>query len=314
MGKNVIYVVGHKNPDTDSVCSAILFANMMNKVGMKEEYIPATLGDINRETSWILREWGLKPPENILNKKVNKVFLVDHNEKSQSIDCECEITGICDHHSLNNFSYHKVIPITISPLGSTASIIYSTMDSLEYQKTKTDKGLTLSAILSDTLGLASSTTTLTDRIIARTLSQQLAIDLDNYFIKMFQQSSVSDLSSKEIFHSDIKTYVEADESFTIGQALVTTGTEEEEIERKIKTFITAKSIKKNFFMITNIFTRETLLLTTINNETVLNEFNTKIQKSGILCSVRLFNKMSRKKDVLPVIRRYYADNTKKNKE
>lgn len=307
--EDIIYVVGHKNPDTDSVCSAILFANMVNSTKINETYIPATLGKINRETSWVLNRWKVPVPKNILNARAKRIYLVDHNEKQQSVDYDCEIIGVCDHHNLN-FSYNKVIPVTISPLGSTASIISTTMKGLNYQKTEKDMGLILSAILSDTLGLTSSTTTLTDRIIANTIANKLEINLDSYIIEMFQHSGVSDLSGKKIFYSDLKTYFEAGKTFTIGQALVCSDTEEEEIKRKIKRFIITNNIQDNFFMITNIFTSGTLLLTTRNNLNILEDrFNTSIRKKDKdFCSIYLHDNTSRKKDILPEIRQYYLDN------
>lgn len=312
--EDIIYVVGHKNPDTDSVCSAILFANMVNSTKINETYIPATLGKINRETSWVLSRWKIPVPKNILNERAEKIYLVDHNEKQQSVDYDCEIIGVCDHHNLN-FSYNKVIPVTISPLGSTASIISTTMRGLNYKKTEKDMGLILSAILSDTLGLTSSTTTLTDRIIANTIANKLSINLDSYIVEMFQHSGVSDLSGKKIFYSDLKTYFEAGKTFTIGQALVCSDTEEEEIKRKIKRFITTNNIQDNFFMITNFFTKSTLLLTTLNNLDVIQDrFKIDTKRDKNFCSVYLYNNTSRKKDILPEIRQYYLDNKKEECE
>ena len=48
-----IYVVGHKSPDTDSVTSAITYANLKNAMGMKD-VVPAAAGDINNETKFLL--------------------------------------------------------------------------------------------------------------------------------------------------------------------------------------------------------------------------------------------------------------------
>ena len=52
--KNNIYVIGHKNPDTDSICSAISYAYLKNELSQKQEeeckYIPTRAGHINEET------------------------------------------------------------------------------------------------------------------------------------------------------------------------------------------------------------------------------------------------------------------------
>ncbi len=62
--KNSIIVVGHKNPDTDSICSAIAYANLKRKL-KEEEYIPKRAGQINEETQYVLQRFHVKEPEYI---------------------------------------------------------------------------------------------------------------------------------------------------------------------------------------------------------------------------------------------------------
>ena len=54
MASKKVYVVGHKNPDTDSVCSAICYAHLKNKVTGTDNYLPRRAGEINQETRYIL--------------------------------------------------------------------------------------------------------------------------------------------------------------------------------------------------------------------------------------------------------------------
>lgn len=56
-----IYVFGHQNPDTDSLCSAIAYANLKNELGFTQVY-PARLGAINKESQFVLDTFGIKPP------------------------------------------------------------------------------------------------------------------------------------------------------------------------------------------------------------------------------------------------------------
>jgi manganese-dependent inorganic pyrophosphatase len=56
-----IYVVGHKNPDTDSVCSAIAYANLKS-ILTDEEYAPRRAGLINEETQFVLNRFGIETP------------------------------------------------------------------------------------------------------------------------------------------------------------------------------------------------------------------------------------------------------------
>lgn len=59
--KSVI-VIGHKNPDTDSICSAISYAALKRAL-TGENYVPCRAGDINNETQFVLDKFGVEPPE-----------------------------------------------------------------------------------------------------------------------------------------------------------------------------------------------------------------------------------------------------------
>ena len=56
-----IGVIGHRNPDTDSICSAIAYANLKNRLG-PPVYVPLRAGEINRETEYVLRRFGAAVP------------------------------------------------------------------------------------------------------------------------------------------------------------------------------------------------------------------------------------------------------------
>lgn len=61
MNKEKIYVIGHKHPDTDSICSAIAYANLRKKVTGKN-YVPARAGEINSETAFVLDRFHTEVP------------------------------------------------------------------------------------------------------------------------------------------------------------------------------------------------------------------------------------------------------------
>ena len=66
--KNVIYITGHKNPDTDSICAAIAYAEFKNKTG-KIPAVPIRLGEINLETQFILNYFNVEKPELVTTVK-----------------------------------------------------------------------------------------------------------------------------------------------------------------------------------------------------------------------------------------------------
>ena len=62
-----IFVIGHKNPDTDSICSAIAYADIKNRTMQEKRYIPKRAGQINEETQYVLNYFGVQAPGYIGN-------------------------------------------------------------------------------------------------------------------------------------------------------------------------------------------------------------------------------------------------------
>ena len=59
--ENEVFVVGHMNPDTDSICSAIAYANLKSKL-TGEKYTPKRAGTLSPETEFVLKHFGVKTP------------------------------------------------------------------------------------------------------------------------------------------------------------------------------------------------------------------------------------------------------------
>jgi manganese-dependent inorganic pyrophosphatase len=68
MSRETVVVIGHRNPDTDSICSAIAYADLCRRQG-RSEVRPARAGELNRQTEFILETLGVQPPE-----RLNDVF------------------------------------------------------------------------------------------------------------------------------------------------------------------------------------------------------------------------------------------------
>ena len=62
MKNQKVFVMGHKNPDTDSICSAIAYADIKNRTTQTKRYIPRRAGQINEETQYVLNRFGVQPP------------------------------------------------------------------------------------------------------------------------------------------------------------------------------------------------------------------------------------------------------------
>lgn len=62
-----VHVIGHRHPDTDSICAAIAYANLKNKIGEGETCVPCRAGDLNRETEFALRTFKVPKPRMLLD-------------------------------------------------------------------------------------------------------------------------------------------------------------------------------------------------------------------------------------------------------
>ena len=62
-----IYIIGHKNPDTDSICSAIAYADIKNRTTQGKIFIPKRAGQLNQETEYVLNRFDVQPPGYVSN-------------------------------------------------------------------------------------------------------------------------------------------------------------------------------------------------------------------------------------------------------
>ena len=123
--ENKVLVFGHKNPDTDTICSSIVREILSHKDGW-DSVEARRLGNINKETQYVLDYLGIKAPE--LLEKVEEgqqVLLVDHNEFNQSVEGieKAEILGVTDHHRISNFETSNPLYYTAKPYGCTSTIL-----------------------------------------------------------------------------------------------------------------------------------------------------------------------------------------------
>lgn len=193
-----VFVFGHKNPDTDSICSSIVYANLKQQLGMDAEAI--RLGNVNEETQYALDYFEVAAPRLVENvaTEVKEVILVDHNEFQQSANDirEVKILEVIDHHRIANFETSDPLYYRCEPVGCTATILYKMYKENNVEVTRAMAGLMLSAIVSDSLLFKSPTCTEQDKKAAVELADIAMIDLAIYGLAMLKAGA--DMSSKEL--------------------------------------------------------------------------------------------------------------------
>lgn len=218
--QDIIYIIGHKSPDLDSVAGAIAYAGLKNKLENTDKYVAAMAGEVNDETSYILNKIGFKKPEIITDASQKNIILIDHNEFSQAVNgmAEANIIEVLDHHKVD-FKYSNPIAFKVLPWGASCTIVAHGYLSSGVAVTKEMAILMLSAILVDTVITKSPTCTDFDKVMIEKLSQMAQIaDWKEFGMEIFKvRSNVSRLSDDDIIKSDFKDFNLATGKFGIGQ-------------------------------------------------------------------------------------------------
>ena len=206
---NITYIYGHINPDTDAITAPIILADFLRQKGSKKEIKPVRLGDLNKETEFILKFFNISVPELISDPQdADEVILVDHNNPSQSINFEkVNIVGLIDHHAITGFYTNEPITIITKPLGCTATILYELYISNNITIPLNISQLMISAIISDTLLLKSAVTTQEDIDTLKALADYAHIEYENFGRELLKAgTNISDLTEEEIINLDSKSY------------------------------------------------------------------------------------------------------------
>jgi manganese-dependent inorganic pyrophosphatase len=305
------FIIGHVKPDTDSVVSAMALEYLYSQRDCFGHQQPqAVIADpLNPETSYLFTKLEIEAPQLISSIGVNpedSFVLIDHNEDSQRPPAinETQIVEIIDHHKVN-LNLNNPIFLNFKPWGSSSSIVYFLMKENEVVPDKNLASLMLAAILSDTVGFKSATTTSKDKKFAKELAKLAQItDLDAFALEIFQaKSDISTLSDKEIVENDYKIYEFKEKTF-ISQ--LETVKQESLIADKKELLLAAMGDVKTELGVELLFVAVTDVL----------KINTKLLLAGekeIIAAQQAFGgtavdyvldigpKMSRKKEIAPLI-------------
>ncbi len=298
-----IFIFGHKNPDTDSICSSLIREILDKKNGYTNTEA-RRLGKVNKETQYVLDYLQIEAPE--LLEKVEegqKVILVDHNEFTQSVEGieKAEILSVVDHHRIANFQTSSPLYYTAKPYGCTATILYEEFKQFGHEIDKKEAVLMISAIISDTLLLKSPTTTKKDEQALKELSEIAKIDVNTYGIEMLKAGTdLSEFSEEELINLDAKKFEKDNIKYKIAQVNTVSIDDvlknqvklEEEINKKIK----EEGLDLFVFVITDILNNNSEILVLGNRSDI-------ISKQVELKNNRAFLEgvVSRKKQIVPFV-------------
>ncbi|KOO50810.1 manganese-dependent inorganic pyrophosphatase [Priestia koreensis] len=299
------FIFGHKNPDTDTICSALVYADLKSKLGFDVE--PVRLGEVNGETQFALDYFKVEAPrfvETVANE-VSNVILVDHNEFQQSatdID-QVRILEVIDHHRIANFETSDPLYYRAEPVGCTATILNKMYKEHNVEITKEMAGLMLSAIISDSLLFKSPTCTDQDIAAARELAEIAGVNADEYGLEMLKAGAdLSDKTVAQLISLDAKEFEMGGHKVVIAQVNAVDTNDvlarQEELEASILGVIVESELDLFLLVVTDILENDSVALA-LGREVAAVEraYNVELSNNTAL----LKGVVSRKKQVVPVL-------------
>jgi manganese-dependent inorganic pyrophosphatase len=216
-------VLGHQNPDCDSLCSAIGLAALFNKIGRPAT--PILQGEPNPEAQFLLAQAGFETPEIRTSVAGEEIFIVDYSDWGQgTADMkQAKVRGIVDHHKLGDITTSEPLECWIWPVGCSATIVYN-MYKFNNQKPEADVAkLMMGAIISDTVNFQGPTTTDIDKVAAQELAEIAGVaDLGAFAEAQFEaKSDIAAVPAAELILRDQKVFEMAGEKLAIGQLELT---------------------------------------------------------------------------------------------
>ena len=301
MEKTLIF--GHKNPDTDSITSSLVMANLENKLGRPAE--SCALGMPNKETEFVLNYLGIEAPR-VLEEVPDgsNVILVDHNNPDESISNldKMNVLKVVDHHYVCLKTSYPLY-YRAEPVGCTETIMYKLYKENGVEIDKKIATLMLSAIISDTLLLKSPTCTEEDVKAVEELAKIADIDYEKYGLEMLKAGTdLSSFSIEEILKLDAKQANIKDVNVIINQVNTASIPEvmelKKDLEEGMNKQIESKGLDLFMLLITDIVNSNSQVIALGKRADLIEKsYGVKLEDNTAL----LKGVVSRKKQVIPVL-------------
>jgi manganese-dependent inorganic pyrophosphatase len=303
------YVVGHKIPDSDSICSAIALSYLKTTLG--EDTVPARLGQLTPETLFILDKFGFEQPMLKTSYAGEGVYIVDHSDIELAPDDinDATILGIIDHHKLGDLTTATPLEIWVRPVGCTNTIIKMMYDFHHVEIPKDIAGAMMCAILSDTVIFKSPTCTTADIKCVEALAEIAGIqDFKELGMDMFKvKSAVEGTPVRELVTRDFKDFNMNGNKVGIGQLEVIDLSVFDDIKAELAADIAALKTEGGrhsvLLLLTDIMKEGSELLVASDNENLTEQAFGLPTTDG---KVWLEGVLSRKKQIVPPLQKVFA--------
>ena len=304
-----LYTCGHIIPDSDSVCSAISLAYLLNKIGRAAT--PARQGELNPETKFILDKFGFEAPVLKTSFADDELFITDYSDIAQApqdLD-KTTVVGIVDHHKLGDITTSAPLECWIRPVGCTNTIVKEMYDYHKVEIPANIAAIMMCAILSDTVIFKSPTCTALDIQVVKELSKICGIeDFGALGMEMFKvKSEVEGTPVRDLVMRDYKNFDMHGFKVGVGQLEVVDGSVFDKIKDDLMEDIKKVKDEQNLHTIALLLTdimKEGSEVLVVSNDTSIFEkaFNCKLENGKIW----LDGCLSRKKQIIPFLEPAFA--------
>lgn len=217
-----ISVVGHANPDTDSVTSAIALATLLNAQGKEAKAcMQIAAAELNPESTTVLEKFGLTAPELLEDASGKDIALVDFSDIAQGpANLEAaELVAVVDHHKIGDVTTNNPILFRAEPVGCTGTVLNKMFKEAGVAIPKDVAGGMLAAILSDTVNFKSPTCTDEDKAAVNDLKAVAGVeDTEALFMDMLKaKSAVDGVPAKDLLFRDYKDFDMKGNKVGVGQ-------------------------------------------------------------------------------------------------
>ncbi|WNL12032.1 manganese-dependent inorganic pyrophosphatase [Aliarcobacter cryaerophilus] len=304
-----LYTCGHIIPDSDSVCSAISLAYLLNKIGRAAT--PARQGELNPETKFILDKFGFEAPVLKTSFAGDELFITDYSDIAQApqdLD-KTTVVGIVDHHKLGDITTSAPLECWIRPVGCTNTIVKEMYDYHKVEIPANIAAIMMCAILSDTVIFKSPTCTALDIQVVKELSKICGIeDFGALGMEMFKvKSEVEGTPIRELVMRDYKNFDMHGFKVGVGQLEVVDGSVFDKIKDDLMEDIKKVKDEQNLhtvaLLLTDIMKEGSEILVTSDDTSIFEKaFNCKLENGKIW----LDGCLSRKKQIIPFLEPAFA--------
>jgi len=306
-----ICVVGHSNPDTDSVAAAISYANFLKAQGQEAvACMQIDAANLNPESKTVLARFGLTAPEQISDAAGKKIALVDHSDIAQAPAniMKADLVAVVDHHKIGDITTNNPIYFNAQPVGCTCTVLNEMYKNSGIAIPKNIAGIMLAAILSDTVNFKSPTCTPADKAACADLAKVAGIsDMNELFMEMLKaKSAVDGVPIKDLLFRDYKDFDMKGSKVGVGQLELATLDQvapmRDDLYKEMQR-VKAEGRHSVLLMLTDVVKEGTDLMVVSDDPAIIEKaFNSKLAGN----SMWIDGMMSRKKQTIPNLQKAFG--------